>query len=319
MRAAFLDRHSLDRDDLDLSGLRALLPDLILHPSTAPDQVPERIADRELVIANKVPLSAPALRQAPDLKLICVPATGLNHIDFDTTRARGITVCNARGYGTSSVAQHVMGLILALSTHLLEYRQAVLRGDWGRTPQFCLLDHPIRELDGLTLGIVGHGELGQAVGRLGAAFGMRVLVAARPGAGAAPAGRIPLTELLPQVDVLSLHCPLTEATRNLIGAAALAAMKPTALLINTARGGIVDEAALADALRTGVIGGAGIDVLTEEPPVHGNVLIDPGLPNLIVTPHNAWGSREARQRLVTQSIENIRGFMSGAPIRVVDS
>jgi len=263
-------------------------------------------------------LDAAALRHAPRLRLICIAATGLNNVDLAAATSRGVTVCNCRGYGTAAVVQHVFALLLALVTRLSDYRQAVRDGRWRQASQFCLLDFPIRELAGKMLGIVGHGELGRGVARVAEAFGMRVLIAQRPGAvEEEQEGRVPLSILLPQVDVLSLHCPLTPETRGLIGAWELALMRRDAILINTARGGLVDEALLADALRQGALGGAGVDVLSLEPPVAGNPLLAPDIPNLIVTPHCAWGSRESRQRLVGQLGENIAGFLNGAPVRVV--
>ena len=317
MLGVFLDRDSLDCGDLDFSGIDRILPDLRYYPATAPDQVATRIAGAGVVISNKVMLDAAALRLAPRLRLICIAATGLNNVDLAATEARGITVCNCRGYGTAAVVQHVFALLLALVTRLPDYRRAVREGRWQRASQFCLLDFPIRELAGKTLGIVGHGELGRGVARVAEAFGMRVLIAQRPGAVEEEEGRVPLPLLLPQVDVLSLHCPLTPETRGLIGAWELALMRRDAILINTARGGLVDEALLADALRQGALGGAGVDVLSLEPPATDNPLLAPDIPNLIVTPHCAWGSRESRQRLVGQLAENIAGFLSGAPVRVV--
>jgi len=318
MLGVFLDRDSLDCGDLDFNGIDRILPDLRYYPATAPDQVATRIAEAEVVISNKVMLDAAALRHAPRLRLICIAATGLNNVDLAATTSRGVTVCNCRGYGTAAVVQHVFALLLALVTRLSDYRQAVRDGRWQQASQFCLLDFPIRELAGKTLGIVGHGELGRGVARVAEAFGMRVLIAQRPGAVEEEQdGRVPLSILLPQVDVLSLHCPLTPETRGLIGAWELALMRRDAILINTARGGLVDEALLADALRQGALGGAGVDVLSLEPPVTGNPLLAPDIPNLIVTPHCAWGSRDSRQRLVGQLTENIAGFLSGAPVRVV--
>jgi glycerate dehydrogenase len=213
--------------------------------------------------------------------------------------------------------QHVFSLMLALMTHLPDYHRAVAEQRWQGAEQFCLLDFPIRELAGKTLGIIGYGELGKNVARIAEAFGMQVLIAQRPGTLEPENGRVPLPMLLPQVDVLSLHCPLTPDTRSLIGTWELALMRRDAILINAARGGIVDETALARALQEGALGGAGVDVLTEEPPTQGNPLLEKGIPNLIVTPHCAWGSREARQRLTGQLVENIAGFLQGAPIRVV--
>ncbi len=317
MLGVFLDRNSLHDHDLDFSELDRLLPDLRYFQATAPHEVAERIAEAEVVISNKVVLDATALQQAQRLQLICVAATGVNNVDLDAAAQRGITVCNCRGYGTPAVVQHVFALLLELMTQLSAYRQAVRAGRWQRSSQFCLLDFPIRELAGKTLGIIGYGELGQGVARVAEAFGMQVLIAQRPGAVEPEEGRVPLPMLLPQVDVLSLHCPLTPETRGLIGAWELALMRRDAILINTARGGLVDETLLAAALRQGALGGAGVDVLSLEPPVDGNPLLAPDIPNLIVTPHSAWGSRESRQRLLMQLAENIQAYLEGEPLRVV--
>jgi len=310
MLGVFLDRASLDLGDLDFGQLEATLPDWRFFPKTAPGEVAERIADASIVVVNKVVFDRALLTDATQLKLVCVAATGTNNVDLETCRELGIPVCNITAYSTPAVAQHVMMLILALSTHLLDYHRDVRGGKWQESALFCLMDRPIRELGGSTLGIVGYGELGQAVAKLAQAFGMEVLLAQRPG-GKTQHGRLTLEALLPQVDVLTLHCPLSPATRNLIGARELALMKNDALLINAARGGIVDEQALATALREGTIGGAGIDTLSVEPPREGNPLLDPTLPNLIVTPHNAWAAREARQRLTDLLVLNIRSFLDG--------
>jgi glycerate dehydrogenase len=317
MQGVFLDRASLDCGDLDFSPLDAILPDWRYYPATAPDETGDRIANAEIVISNKVVLDAAAIQQARHLKLISVAATGVNNVDLDAAGAQGVMVCNCHGYGTAAVAQHVFALLLSLITRWPDYQQAVRAGRWQQSSQFCLLDFPIRELAGKTLGIVGYGELGQGVARIAEAFGMRVLIAQRPGTMETLENRLPLPVLLPQVDVLSLHCPLTPATRGLMGAWELALMRRDAILINTARGGLVDEALLADALRRGALGGAGIDVLSLEPPVNGNPLLAPDIPNLIVTPHCAWGSRESRQRMIGQLAENIAGFLHGAPLRIV--
>lgn len=315
MRAVFLDRESLDRGELDLAATEALVDELVSYPQTEPGEVAERISGFGIVIVNKVPLDREALELARP-SLVAVVATGVNNVDLDACREIGTTVVNTRGYGTDSVAQHAICLLLALATRLPDYQRDVQRGEWSRSAHFCLLDHPIVELAGKSMGIVGMGTLGSRTAELARALGMEVLVAERPGGGPAP-GRLPLPELLPRVDALSLHCPLTEATRDLIGRRELAMMKPTAFLINTARGGLVDELALADALRAGTLGGAGFDVLTEEPPRRGNPLLDDDIPNLIVTPHSAWGSLEARQRVCEQLAENIRAFLDGEPVRVV--
>lgn len=312
----FLDTQSVDVGDLDRGRLLDTLPTWRFFPATGSALTARRIQHADVVVSNKVVLDRDILREAKRLKLVCVAATGTNNVDLAAARELGIPVCNVRDYGTPSVAQHVFTLVLALATRLFDYRAAVRAGRWAQAEQFCLLDYPIAELAGKTLGIVGYGVLGQAVAKLGEAFGMKVLIAARAAGDTRP-GRVPLTELLPQVDVLSLHCPLTEQTRGLIGATELALMKPTALLINTARGGLVDEVALADALHQGRLGGAGFDVLTQEPPREGNPLLAADIPNLIVTPHIAWASRESRQRLLDQVADNIRAFAAGGPRNLV--
>jgi glycerate dehydrogenase len=313
-KAVFLDLESLE--DIDLAALAGEFKRFETHMATGPLEVAARIRDAEVVLVNKVRLDAAALQQAPRLKLICVVATGTNNVDLEAAQRLGIQVSNCRAYGNDSVIQHVFALLLALSTRLLDYHQAVQGGRWQQAGQFCFLDFPIAELAGKTLGIVGYGNLGQGVGRIAEAFGMKVMVAQRPG-GPAEAGRTPLDQLLPQVDVLTLHCPLTEHTRNLLDAAAFKRMKNSALLINVARGGIVDELALADALRSGALAGAATDVLSVEPPRDGNPLLSGDIPNLIVTPHSAWGSTEARQRIIAQTLDTIQAFGRGEALRVV--
>ena len=315
-RAAFLDHNSLDLGDLDLSSLSACFADLQLYPHSTQAQTIERLQGVQVAISNKVPLNAEVFAACPELKLVLVAATGTNPIDLAAASAHGVSVCNCQGYGTPSVAQHTLMLLLALATRLPDYQQDVRSGRWQQAQQFCLLDYPIVELHGKTLGLLGHGELGGAVAKLAEAFGMRVLLGQLPGRHAR-ADRLPLDELLPQVDALTLHCPLTSDTLNLIGARELSLMKPTAFLINTARGGLINEQALADALRAGHLGGAATDVLTQEPPKDGNPLLAADIPRLIITPHSAWGSREARQRIVGQLSENALAFFNGAAIRVV--
>ena len=310
MKGILLDRGSLDAGDLDLSTLEACFSHWRSYPETHPEELAGRLAGAEVVISNKVRLDGTRLRQARQLRLICIAATGTNNVDLEAARELGIAVCNVLAYATPSVVEHVFTQLLALVRHSREYDARMRRQDWPRAAHFCLLEPTIHELAGKTLGIVGYGELGQGVARVAEAFGMEILLAQRPG-GAPQAGRIPLMELLPRVDVLSLHCPLTEQTRNLIGQAQLAAMKPGAILINTARGGMVDETALLQALEGGRLGGAALDVLGEEPPRSGNPLLEAGLPNLIVTPHIAWASVEARQRLVAELVANIRAFQRG--------
>lgn len=315
--AVFLDHTSLDLGDLDLAPLHRAFDGCVLHERSSAAQVAERLQGARVAISNKVPLGAETFAACPDLELVLIAATGTNNVDLAAARAHGITVCNCQGYGTPSVAQHCLMLLLALATSLPDYQAAIRAGRWQQAQQFCLLDFPIVELEGKTLGLLGHGELGRAVGRLAEAFGMRVLLGQLPGRPAR-SDRLPLDELLPQVDALSLHCPLNEHTRHLIGARELGLMKPGAFLINTARGGLVDEQALADALRAGHLGGAATDVLSVEPPRDGNPLLAPNIPRLIVTPHSAWGSREARQRIVDQLAENALAYFAGAPRRVVN-
>lgn len=315
-RAVFLDHSSLDLGDLDLSRLRGCFDELQLHPATAPHEVAERLQGASVAITNKVHLDAAALAACPDIRLILVSATGTNNVDLQAARAQGIVVSNCQGYGTPSVAQHTLALLLALATRLPDYQQAVADGKWAQARQFCLLDFPIVELEGKTLGLLGHGELGGAVARLAEAFGMRVLSGQLPGRPARD-DRLSLAELLPQVDALTLHCPLNDSTRNMIGAAELALLKPGAFVVNTARGGLIDEQALADALRSGHLGGAATDVLSVEPPVNGNPLLAGDIPRLVVTPHSAWGAVEARQRIVGQLAENAEAFLQGNPRRVV--
>ena len=308
MNAVFLDAITLG-EDIDLSPIRDAVDTLTCYDGSEPDEIIRRLQGIDTVIVNKVPLNREHFEACPQLKVIAVVATGLNNIDLPAAKKHGIKVMNVAGYGRSTVAQHTMALMLALATRLLDYQRDVQSGLWAQSSMFCLMHHPVIELEGRTLGIVGYGDLGQALAERAKAFGMHIVLAARPGQ---PTGtidgypRIPLAELLPQADVLSLHCLLTPETRNLIGATELAMMKQDALLINTSRGGLVDEQALADALRAGKLGGAGFDVLTEEPPVNGNPLLAGDIPNLIVTPHSAWASLEARQRIVQVTAENLR-------------
>ena len=315
-RAVFLDLSPLDQGDLDLAPLQSAFAELTCHKETSETQIVDRLQGAEVAIVNKVTLSDATLAACPDLKLILVAATGVNNIDLAAAKQRGIAVCNCQAYGTATVAQHTLMLLLALATRLPDYQAAVARGRWQESGQFCLLDFPIVELAGKTLGVLGHGELGGAVAKLAEALGMRVLTGNLPGRPPRP-DRLELDELLPQIDALTLHCPLTEQTRNLIGARELQLMKPAAFVINTARGGLIDEQALADTLRSGHLGGAATDVLINEPPSNDNPLLAADVPRLIVTPHSAWGSREARQRIVGQLRENAEAFFAGTPKRQV--
>ena len=317
MKAVFLDYASLDQNDLDFSELHAVFENLTLYPASTEEQVLERIQEADVVITNKVRISAEVIQQLPKLKLILISATGTNNVDLVQAKKSGIVLCNCQAYGTSAVAQHTLMLMLALSTSVIQYHQAVQKGEWQKAQQFCLLDFPIVELAGKTLGIIGYGELGQAVAQLAKAFGMQIMVGALPNRPQRE-GRVQLDVLLSQADYVSLHCPLTDETKDLIDAKVFDRMKSSAFLINCARGGIVNEQALADALIHKKIAGAATDVLTVEPPKQGNVLLNIDIPNLIITPHSAWGSVDARQRIVQQLMENVKAFQNGQPIRQVN-
>ncbi|MGH8136337.1 MAG: D-2-hydroxyacid dehydrogenase [Steroidobacteraceae bacterium] len=310
MRAVFLDFGTVSNDDLDTASLERVVPGLRLHEQTSAAQVAERIAGFEVVFANKAVINRAAIAANPQLRLIALTATGVDNVDLAAAREAGIAVCNLHDYCTQSVVQHVFAMLLALTHRLHDYGQLVRAGGWQQAGQFSTFPHVIRELQGRVFGIVGLGTLGRAVGRTAAAFGMQVEIANRPGVPKLQ-GRADLDELLPRVDVLSLHCPLTDATRGLIGAARLARMKADAVLINTARGALVDATALAEALKSGRLGGAGIDVLEREPPPPGHPLLNPAIPNLILTPHIAWAAREARQRCLDELALNVAAFREG--------
>jgi glycerate dehydrogenase len=311
MKAIFLDYATVSfHGDLDPASLQRALPALELRDHTPQPDVARAIAGAEVVLVNKLRLTREIIEGAPNLRLIALAATGTNNVDLDAARERSVAVCNLRDYCTASVVQHVFGVLLLLTQKLREYDALVRSGAWQRGEQFCLLDYPIRELTGRKLGIVGYGTLGRGVARAAQVFGLEVLVANRPGGDRTP-GRVDLEELLPQVDVLSLHCPLSPATTGLIGARELGLMKPDAVLVNTARGALIDSQALADVLRAGRLGGAAIDVLPQEPPVDGNPLLAGDIPNLIVTPHIAWAAREARQRCIDEMAANVEDFRRG--------
>jgi glycerate dehydrogenase len=283
------------------------------HPATSADQVVARLKDATVAITNKVQLGRETLEQLPKLKMVAVAATGINNVDIDCCRERGIVVSNIRNYSVHTVPEHVFMLMLALRRNLLAFRADVRNGAWQKSEQFCLFTHPVRDLHGSTLGIIGHGAIGKAVAQIALAFGMKVLIAEHKGVAEVRAGYTAFDTVLRESDVISLHLPLNEQTRHLIGAAEFAHMQPDALLINTARGGLVDEAALLEVLRSGRIGGAGFDVLGKEPPTQGHPLLDLDMPNFILTPHIAWSGREAMQTLADQLIANIEAFFAGTP------
>ncbi len=285
----------------------------VAHEETAVAQMASRLAGATVAIVNKLPCTRALIAQLGSLKMIAIAATGADNVDLQACRDHGIVVSNVRGYATHSVPEHALALMLALRRRLFDYAADVRAGRWAQAPHFCLFDHPIGDLHGARLVIVGGGELGQGVARLAHAFGMEVMVAERKDATQVRPGRVAFATALAEADVVSLHCPLTPATRHLIGVAELALMSPGAILINTARGGLVDGAALAQALREGKLAGAGIDVLPEEPPRRGDPLLAPDIPNLIVTPHVAWASSAAVRNLAEQVVANIEAFAAGKP------
>ncbi len=287
--------------------------------TTAPGQVVERLAGATIVITNKVAIRERDLALLPDLKLIAVAATGYDVIDLPACRARHVAVANIRGYAVNTVPEHTFALITALRRNLVEYRAQVLDGQWIRANQFCFFNRPIRDLAGSTLGVIGAGAIGQSVGRVGRGFNMNVIYSDRHVTAAPESGPlVSLERLRDESDVVSLHCPLTDETRNMIDAAFLAAMKPTAIVINTARGGLIDESALAQALIDGRIAGAGLDVVSVEPPPWGSAAMELAkLPNVILTPHVAWASVGGMQTLVDQLIGNIEAFLAGKPRNLV--
>jgi glycerate dehydrogenase len=308
----------LDRDSLIADVPRpAFAHEWSEFGASAPAEVVERLQGATVAITNKVPLRAADLARLPALKMVAVAATGTDNVDLAACRERGIVVSNIRDYSLVSVPEHAFALILALRRNLLAYRADVEAGRWEQSSRFCLLDHPISDLAGSRLGIVGYGALGRRVAQIGRAFGMRVCAASRTPVSEPDVEFMPLDALLRSCDVVSLHLPLSDQTRHMIGARELATMKRTALLINTARGGLVDEAALADALSQGLIGGAGFDVLGKEPPAADNPLLKLRLPNFILTPHMAWASAGAMQTLANMLIENIEAFAKGEPRNVV--
>jgi glycerate dehydrogenase len=315
-RIIFLDRETLP-DEIILKSF-AFPNDLTVYQRTLPREVAGRIAEADIVITNKVAVSGQALQSAPRVKLIAVAATGTDIIDIEACRKRGIVVSNIRNYAINTVPEHTFALILTLRRSILSYRDSVLKGRWQEAGQFCFFDHPIRDLAGSTLGVIGDGVLGKEVADLGKAFGMRVLFSDYKGTTGMGPLYTPFEQVLRQSDVITLHTPLIPTTRNMIGAAEFAVMERRPLLINAARGGLVDEDALAEALREGRLAGAGFDVATIEPPPKDHVLMRLlEMPNFILTPHVAWASREAIQSLADQLVDNVDAFVAGKPKNIV--
>ena len=312
-KIVFLDRQSL-RAELRTPSFAHEWTE---HVQTRPDQVVERLQHATVAISNKVPIRRDTLAQLPNLKLIAMAATGYDVIDVDACRERGVAVANIRNYAVHTVPEHAFALIFALRRNLIAYRDDVLNGRWQKAEQFCFFDHPIQDLNGSTLGIFGEGVLGQATAQIARALGMKVLFADHAPPKAPGVDFVDPARVFAESDIISLHCPLTPESRHFIGMPQLQQMKPSALLINTSRGGLVDEQALKIALENGVIAGAGFDVLTQEPPVNGNPLLDIRTPNFILTPHVAWASQQAMQFLADQLIDNIEAFIANKPQHLV--
>jgi glycerate dehydrogenase len=308
-RIVFLERNTVQakfrRPDFDHEWIE--------YGESFQEQVVDRLSGATVVISNKLTLREPDLARLPELKLIAIAATGFDCVDLEYCRAHGIAVTNVRGYAANSVSEHVLMFMLALRRNLLAYREDVRQGEWQQSKQFCAYNHTLHDLRGSAIGVIGFGAIGKAVARLAESIGMRVLISEHKNASAIREGRASFAETLQQSDVVTLHCPLTDATRDLFGRAEFAMMKRSALLINTARGALVEENALIEALQNGVIAGAAIDALRKEPPRDGSALLDLNLPNFIVTPHVAWASDEAMQTLADQVIDNIEAFVRGEP------
>ncbi|MDX1454127.1 MAG: D-2-hydroxyacid dehydrogenase [Gammaproteobacteria bacterium] len=317
MRGVFLDFATVSNNDVSAAPLEKVLDAVELRDVTPQDEIVTVMQDAEVLLTNKCRIDRAIIEALPQLQFIGLSATGFNNVDIEAAREHGIAVANIRAYCTPSVVQHVFTLMLSLNQKLDGYRALLAQGAWKTSPQFTLLDYPIAELAGQKLGIIGWGELGKGVAAVAEAFGMDVMVAEHRGREVRE-GRVDFDTVLGEADIISLHCPLTPDTDKLFDAEAFKAMKDTAIIINTARGAIIDEAALADALRNGDIAGAGIDVLSEEPPVNGNPLLAADIPNLVLTPHIAWAAVSARQRAVQQMANAIAGFKRGDRINRVD-
>lgn len=313
MKICILDGYSLNPGDLDWSPVERL-GDVTLFDRTPADKIVERAADADIVLTNKVPFSADTLRQLPRLRFICVLATGYNIIDTEAAARQGVVVANIPAYSTMSVAQMAFAHILNITNHVASYAREVADGKWTNCPDFCFWDSALTELAGKTMGIVGLGNTGMATARIAVAMGMKVVAMTSKSADTLPEGitPTPLADVLASADVVSLHCPLTPSTRHLINAASIAKMKPSAILINTGRGPLVDEQAVADALNGGRLAAFGADVLSQEPPRGDNPLLSAR--NCFLTPHIAWATLEARTRLMSTATENVRQFIAGEPV-----
>lgn len=318
MKIVVLDGYTLNPGDLSWDGLAAL-GDLKVHERTPPEEIEKRVGTAEVVLTNKTPLNRETIRHLTGLKYIGVLATGFNVVNVEAARKRGVVVTNVPGYGTASVAQHVFALLLEIAQQAGHHAFTVRKGRWSRTPDFCYWLHPLLELDGRTMGVVGYGRIGQAVARIALGFGMKVVVADPNPPAALPAGIVAcsLDELWGRCDVVSLHCPLAPETERLVNEATLARMKRGVIIINTSRGGLIDETALQAALQSGHVGGAGLDVLSVEPPPEDHPLLRAR--NCLITPHLAWATQAARARLLDTVVANLKAFLAGTPQNVVNS
>ncbi|MFH1614343.1 MAG: D-2-hydroxyacid dehydrogenase [Planctomycetota bacterium] len=314
MKIVFLDESTITLNDIDFSALQTL-GNYTSYPNSTGNEAIERAADAEIIIVNKVCISRRVVEALKHLRLVAVIATGFNNVDIEAAKEKAVRVCNVAGYAARTVPQHTFALILNLATKVYKYSQDVQAGKWQAGSTFTLLTYPTFELAGKTIGIIGFGTIGKGIAQIAEGFGMKVLVHDIVQFDSEKYKRTDLDTLLRNSDIVTLHCPLTEETRDLINETAISKMKKTALIINTARGGIVNEQALTDALNSGRIAGAGVDVLTEEPPKNGNVLLC--AKNIIITPHCAWSTVEARQRLVDETAENIKAFIAGHPRNVI--
>lgn len=316
-RLVVLDSYTFDPGDNPWTELQAL-GELVTHERSRDAEIVERARGADIVLVNKTPLSAATLSALPGLRGVCVLATGVNVVDVAAASALGIPVCNIPAYSTASTAQHTIALLLELTNHVGRHDRAVHDGAWTRSPDFSFSLASLTELDGLRFGIVGFGAIGRRVAEIARALGMRIQASGTARRATDPdwLDRVELDELFASSDVVSLHCPLDDATRGLVNAARLAKMRPSALLLNAGRGPLVNEADLADALKRGVIAGAALDVLSEEPPRADNPLLS--APRCVITPHNAWSTLAARRRAMSVAVENVRGILLGAPQNVVN-
>jgi glycerate dehydrogenase len=314
MRIVILDGHTLNPGDLSWGPLQTL-GDSLIYPRSSPAESLERSQGAEILLTNKTPVSKELISSVPELRYVGVMATGYNIVDVDAARARGVIVTNVPAYGTSAVAQMAFALLLELTQRTGHHSDTVRDGRWSRSPDFCYWDFPLVNLSGKTIGIVGYGRIGQAVAKIAEAFGMKVIISQRGTKAHAGVRTVSIDDLFAESDVVSLHCPLTADNRGLVNKERLARMKSTAFLINTSRGPLIDEAALANALNADQIAGAGLDVLSVEPPSSDNPLLK--VPNCIITPHIAWATRESRERLLQIMIENLKAFLAGKPQNVV--